>query len=66
MKRREVIKRLGAVGAVWLREGGEHTVYVCTCGQEHKAAVPRHSEITAGVVGSIQKQIECAEKGWLQ
>ncbi len=66
MKRRDVIKQLGAVGAVLLREGGEHTLYVCTCGKEHKAPVPRGREITAGVVGSIQKQIACAPKGWLQ
>ena len=66
MKRRDVLKRLADAGVVWLREGGEHTLYVCTCGGEHKTAVPRHGEISAGVVGSIQKQIACAPKGWLQ
>ncbi|WP_198588244.1 type II toxin-antitoxin system HicA family toxin [Geodermatophilus chilensis] len=65
MKRREVIKHLEAIGATFLREGGEHTVYACPCGQ-HTTAVPRHREITAGVVGSIQRQIECQPKGWLQ
>jgi len=59
------MKRLGDIGATLLREGGEHSIFGCACGQ-HQTAVPRHTEISAGVVGSIQKQIECAEKGWLQ
>jgi predicted RNA binding protein YcfA (HicA-like mRNA interferase family) len=65
MKRRDVISRLEAIGARLLRDKGDHTVYGCPCG-EHITAVPRHSDITAGVVGSIQKQIACAPKGWLQ
>jgi hypothetical protein len=39
---------------------------VCACGQQHRAAVPRHRDISAGVVANIQKLIECEEKGWLQ
>lgn len=65
MKRREVVRRLEAIGATVLREGGKHTVYACSCGQ-HQTAVPQHREITAGVVGSIEKQIACPRKGWLQ
>ena len=65
MKRRDVETALRSIDAEVLRDRGDHTVWVCSCGQ-HKAPVPRHSEITAGVVGSISKQIECAPKGWLQ
>ena len=65
MKRRDVEKALKGIDAAVLREGGEHTIWICNCGQ-HKTALPRHSEITAGVVGSIGKQIACAPKGWLQ
>lgn len=65
MSRRDVERRLRAIGAVVLRQGGRHTVYVCACGK-HKTAVPRHSVITAGVAGSIQEQLACAKKGWLQ
>jgi predicted RNA binding protein YcfA (HicA-like mRNA interferase family) len=66
MKRRDVEKRLAAIGATVPREGGEHTMYVCACGKDHKTAVPRHRDISSGVVASIQKQIECQERGWLQ
>lgn len=65
MKRRDVEKALGTIGAVVLRDRGNHTVWVCGCGK-HKAPVPRHGEIAAGVVGSIQKQMACAPEGWLQ
>lgn len=43
MKRRDVIQRLAAIGAIIVREGGEHTIYGCSCGR-HQAAVPRHRE----------------------
>lgn len=65
MKRRDVIRRLAAVGATVLRDRGDHTVFVCSCGK-HRVPVPRHSEITAGVLDSIQKQMACQDKGWLQ
>ena len=65
MKRRDVVKALRGIGATVLRDKGDHTVWICTCGS-HKAPVVRHSEITAGVVGSIGKQMACAPEGWLQ
>lgn len=65
MKRRDVERALAAIGATVVRDRGDHTIYGCNCGQ-HKTAVPRHSEITVGVVGSIQKKMACAPKGWLQ
>jgi predicted RNA binding protein YcfA (HicA-like mRNA interferase family) len=65
MTRRDVLRRLRDIGAEKLREGGSHTVFGCACGK-HKTAVPRHTVITAGVVGSIQQQMACEEKGWLQ
>jgi predicted RNA binding protein YcfA (HicA-like mRNA interferase family) len=65
MKRRDVERALSRIGATLVRDKGEHTIYRCTCGQ-HQTALPRHTDITAGVVGSIIKQLPCAAKGWLQ
>jgi len=48
-----------------LRDSGGHTIYVCSDG-EHRAAVPRHTTISAGVVGSIERAMACLPKGWLQ
>ena len=65
MKYRDVIKALGGIGATFVRDKGDHTIYGCECGQ-HIAAVPRHKEVSAGVIGNIIKHMECAPKGWLQ
>jgi predicted RNA binding protein YcfA (HicA-like mRNA interferase family) len=65
MKRREVVRALARIGATLIRDKGDHTIYRCPCG-EHQTALPRHTDITAGVVGSIIKQLPCAPKGWLQ
>ena len=65
MKRRDVVRALARIGATLVRDKGDHTIYRCSCG-EHQTALPRHADITAGVVGSIIKQLPCAPKGWLQ
>jgi mRNA interferase HicA len=44
MKRRDLIPHLEAHGCEWLREGGNHTVYVNRAAQK-TSAVPRHHEI---------------------
>lgn len=62
---RDLLKALEAVGCKPVREGSKHTIWACPCGK-HRFPVPRHTEISAGVVGSIQKQVACQEKGWLQ
>ena len=44
MKRRDLIRYLEVHGCEWLREGGNHTVYVNRAVQK-TSAVPRHREI---------------------
>lgn len=65
MKRREVETALRKAGCVMLSDKGSHTKYGCPCGH-HTTAVPRHKDITAGVVGSIGRQLACLPEGWLQ
>ncbi|WP_442916553.1 type II toxin-antitoxin system HicA family toxin [Lentzea sp. DG1S-22] len=65
MKRREVETALRKAGCVLVSDSGSHTEYGCPCGR-HTTAVPRHKEITAGVVGSISKQLACLPEGLLQ
>jgi hypothetical protein len=52
IRRREVIGLINRAGCTFEREGAKHTLYRCPCGQ-HRVVVPRHSEISAGVVASI-------------
>jgi hypothetical protein len=45
--------------------GTEHEKWVCPCG-EHSANIPRHKEISPGVVGETIKRMACLPEGWLQ
>lgn len=65
MTRAAVVKALRDNGCEIRREGGRHTVWECPCGR-HTTPVPRHREVTAGVVKSIGQQMACLEEGWLQ
>lgn len=65
MKRAGVVAALDAQACEVLRDKGDHTVYVCPCGS-HRAPVPRHRNISAGVVRSIARQMTCLPEGWLQ
>jgi predicted RNA binding protein YcfA (HicA-like mRNA interferase family) len=65
MKLTDVVRALRKAGCHIDREGGRHTVWRCPCGQ-HITAVPRHRQVTAGVVGAIAEQLACLSKGWIQ
>lgn len=65
MKRRDIERALRRQGCTKLRDSGDHTVWVCPCGS-HIVPLPRHTEISPGVVGSIMKRLTCLPEGWLQ
>jgi hypothetical protein len=48
-------------------ERGIHEKWKCPpiCGK-HTTSVPRHGEITAGVIGNVIRDLACLPKGWLQ
>ena len=64
MNRRKVEQALAADACSLLRSTGGHDVYGCPCGQ-HMAPLPRHREISPGVVKSIGKLMACLPEGWL-
>lgn len=45
--------------------GKKHVKWACPCGQ-HSANIPRHREISPGVVGDTIKRMACLPEGWLQ
>ena len=65
MKLREVEAALRAQGCMVLADRGPHTKWGCPCG-EHTVPVPRHSNISPGVVRNISKRLACLPEGWLQ
>lgn len=62
MKYAAVARKLRDRDAYFVREGGNHEVWRCECGQ-HQTAVPRH-EVSAYVVGKIGKQMPCLGEEW--
>jgi predicted RNA binding protein YcfA (HicA-like mRNA interferase family) len=67
MAKRLVTKALVRHGCIKLRDTGSHEKWGCpaACGA-HTTAVPRHGQITAGVVRNLIADLECLPKGWLQ
>ena len=65
MTRRLVEKALKENGCVIKSDTAPHTKWKCPCGK-HSANIPRHKEITAGVVDDSIKRMQCLEDGWLQ
>ena len=62
MKRRDFIRKIEAAGWTFVTEGGDHTKYVK---RSRTFPVPRHNEVSSGVVGSwekINRQIDEEDK----
>jgi len=64
MKRTDVNRALRRHGC-WIKSEGDHTKWVCPCGQ-HSANIPRHVTVSDGVVGDTIRRMACLPKGWLQ
>jgi hypothetical protein len=65
MRRREVLRALRRNGCTVKNDDGPHTTWVCPCGQ-HTADIPRHTEISPGVIRDTINRMQCLPKGWLQ
>jgi predicted RNA binding protein YcfA (HicA-like mRNA interferase family) len=57
VKRRAVIRHLEKQGCEFLREGGNHTIYV-NRSKNKVSSVPRHREINAFLVDKICRDLE--------
>lgn len=65
MTRRNVNKALSKQGCTVKNDTGPHTTWACPCGQ-HTADIPRHNDISPGVIRDTMKRMTCLPKGWLQ
>jgi hypothetical protein len=64
MKRRDLERLLRAVGcSKKLPDKGPHTKWICPCGR-HSVPVPRHREISPGVVDDVVAKLLCLPEGW--
>ncbi len=57
MKRQDLIRHLEGHGCQYLREGGNHTIYV-NPGNQKCSTVPRHREILDFIVRKICRDLE--------
>jgi predicted RNA binding protein YcfA (HicA-like mRNA interferase family) len=60
MKRRDLIRHLEAHGCEFLREGGNHTVYVNRAARK-TSTVPRHREINEFLARKICRDLQVSE-----
>lgn len=60
MKRIDLIRHLEAHGCEFLREGGNHTVYVNRKARK-TSSIPRHREINEYLVKKICRDLEVPE-----
>jgi hypothetical protein len=67
MSKRLEVRALTRHGCSKLSDEGIHEEWGCPegCG-EHTTALPRHKQITAGVIRNIIADLKCLPKGWLQ
>ena len=67
MPKRLVVGALTGCGCYKASERGIHEKWKCppTCGK-HTTSLPRHSEITVGVIRSLIRDLACLPEGWLQ
>lgn len=62
MRRRELIAHLEAYGCEFLREGGNHTIYVNRAAGK-SSSVPRHREINEFLARKICRDLQVPESG---
>ncbi|BCU13534.1 MULTISPECIES: type II toxin-antitoxin system HicA family toxin [Microcystis] len=60
MKRINLIRHLEAYGCEFLREGGNHTIYVNRVNQK-SSAIPRHREINEFLTRKICRDLQIPE-----
>ena len=66
MRRRQVEEALRRAGCRVVSDEGKHTKWECSCGEGHTANIPRHGDISPGVVRDTLRRMPCQRKGWLQ
>ncbi|WP_374201562.1 type II toxin-antitoxin system HicA family toxin [Actinocorallia sp. API 0066] len=65
MKLRDLVRALRRHGCVIRSDTGRHTKWICPCGQ-HTAILPRHREVSPGVVGDTVDRLKCLPEGWMR
>ena len=67
MTKRQVVAALARQRCRKVGDSGKHEKWGCPleC-RQHVSSLPRHDEITAGVVRNLIRDLKCLPEGWLQ
>ncbi|WP_211270822.1 type II toxin-antitoxin system HicA family toxin [Streptomyces yerevanensis] len=66
MKRRDLERKLRAAGCVKKTpDKGPHSKWTCPCGK-HIVPIPRHRDISPGVIDDAKAKLECLPEGWMK
>ena len=57
MKRRDLLRHLAHHGCAFLREGGNHTLFINRIAKK-VSTIPRHNEINRDLAGKICKDLQ--------
>lgn len=60
MKRRSLVRHIESMGCEFLREGGNHSIYV-NRGEKKTTTIPRHREIDENLAKKICKDLGIPE-----
>jgi hypothetical protein len=64
MKRRDLERKLRAAGCTKKTpDKGPHSKWICPCGK-HMVPIPRHSDVSPGVIDDAKAKLECLPEGW--
>jgi hypothetical protein len=67
MTKRQVVAALLRQECRKLSDSGRHEKWGCPLNcRQHVTSLPRHDEITAGVVRNLIRDLKCLPEGWLQ
>jgi hypothetical protein len=67
MPKRQVAAALARQGCRKTGDSGKHEKWDARWeSRQHLSSLPRHDEITAGVVRNLIRDLKCLPEGWLQ
>jgi hypothetical protein len=64
MKRRLLERKLRAAGCMRKSpDRGPHSKWICPCGK-HMVPIPRHLDVSPGVIDDVVAKLGCLPEGW--
>lgn len=66
MKYRDMVRAMRQNGCTSRPGKGDHEVWTCGCGENHRAVITQTTNISPGLVRQAITRLSCLPEGWLQ